>query len=168
MDNSSLSKIEQAQNQYHQLMEGLQSIILGTIDVQGNPHNSYAPFVMDKEKKIYFLASELAIHTEHLLKNPYASVLFIEDESKTKQIFGRCRLNFNCNVEEIKRYEPEWKEITSQLENRFGEIVTMITSLSDFHLFKLIPKKGRFVMGFGAIYEINDDNLEILTPVVNT
>ena len=159
------SKIEQAKNLYNQLINSLQSIIIGTIDEKGKPHTSYAPFIIDKHKNIYFLASELAIHTSHLLQNSHASVLFIEDEEKTQQIFGRCRLNFSCGVTEIKRNDPQWKEITDKLEHRFGEIVTMISSMQDFHLFQLSPQEGRFVMGFGGIYELSGENLEVLTPV---
>lgn len=159
------SKIEQATTAYHQLINRLQSIILGTVDEKGNPHTSYAPFVWDENRNLYFLASELAIHTRHLLQTPKASILFIEDEEKTAQIFGRCRLDFDCRVTEIHRHQPEWNRMIDKLQQRFGEIVTMIASLPDFHLFKLIPIKGRFVRGFGEIYEIKRENLDILIPV---
>ena len=159
------SKIEQAKDLYHQLINSLQSIIIGTVNEEGKPHTSYAPFIIDEHKNIYFLASELAIHTQHLLQNSFASVLFIEDEEKTKQIFGRCRLNFDCLVKEINRDNPKWQEITSKLENRFGEIVSMISSLQDFHLFQLSPQEGRFVMGFGEAYQVGGENLEVLTHV---
>lgn len=159
------TKIEQAKNLYHQLINSLQSIIISTVNEEGKPHTSYVPFIMDEQKKIYFLASELAIHTRHLLQNSPVSVLFIEDEAKTQQIFARCRLNFSCEVKEIKRDHVQWQAIIAQLENRFGEIVTMISSLQDFHLFQLIPQQGRFVSGFGGIYQISGDNLEVLTSV---
>jgi putative heme iron utilization protein len=158
-------KIEQAKELYYKLINSRQSIIIGTVDAEGQPYTSYAPFVIDEAKNIYFLASELAIHTQHLLHNSSASILLIEDEAKTQQIFARCRLNFTCKVKEIKRDHVQWQAIIAQLENRFGEIVTMISSLQDFHLFQLIPQEGRFVMGFGGTYKVSGGNLEVLTPV---
>ena len=41
----------------------------------------------------------------------------------------------------------------------------MIASMLDFHLFKLVPQKGRFVMDFGGIYEITNQNLDQLIPL---
>ncbi len=38
----------------------------------------------------------------------------------------------------------------------------MLASMLDFHLFKLVPQKGRFVMDFGGAYEITNQNLDRL------
>ncbi len=164
MNEPTQNKLQQATSAYHQLKQTLQSVILSTLDAQGNPYTSYAPFVMDEASNIYLLGSELAEHTQHLLKTPKASVLFIEDEAKAAQIFGRCRLTFQCHSTEIQRTETLWTEIIDKLQKRLGETVTMIASLPDFHLFKLTPQTGRFVLGFGAIYNINPDNLDQLVP----
>lgn len=163
--NDSNSQQQSALAAYQDLLDSLKSVIIGTIDPQGNPHTSYAPFVMDEQKNMYLLGSELADHTHHLLKTGKASLLLIDDEAKTAQIFGRNRLNFNCNVTEIQRSESQWDYIISQLTARFGETVTMIASLKDFHLFKFTPHNGRLVLGFGRIYEIESDNLDDLVPV---
>jgi hypothetical protein len=165
MNNSTSNQQQNVLSAYRDLLQSLQSVIIGTVDEQGNPHTSYAPFVIDDQKNIYLLGSELAEHTHHLLNTKKASLLLIDDEAKTAQIFGRRRLTFNCNVTEIDRSENQWEHQINQLTERFGEMVTMVASLTDFHLFKFIPNNGRLVLGFGGIYEIEGDNLEQLVPV---
>ncbi len=165
MNDSTTNQQQNALSAYQDLLQSLNSVIIGTVDEQGNPHTSYAPFVLDEQKNIYLLGSELAEHTHHLLKTEKASLLLIDDEAKTAQIFGRRRLTFNCNVTEIQRTESQWEHQINQLTERFGETVTMIASLTDFHLFKFTPYNGRLVLGFGGIYEIEGDNLEQLIPV---
>ena len=156
---------KKANSAYQELMQTRQSIILSTVDELGNPHSSYAPFAMDADKNIYLLGSELALHTNHLLNNKKISVLFIEDEVTTEQIFGRRRLDFACQVVEIQRDDEAWNYGVECLQQRFGDTVTMIASMLDFHLFKLVPEKGRFVMGFGGIYEVTQPNLDQLIPL---
>ncbi|MGK7933141.1 MAG: HugZ family protein [Microcystaceae cyanobacterium] len=165
MNDPTPNKEKQALVAYQDLLQSLKSVIIGTVNDQGNPHTSYAPFIIDNQKNFYLLGSELAEHTHHLLKTRKASLLLIDDEAKTAQIFGRRRLTFNCQVTEIKRSDSIWNQMISQLTERFGETITMIASLSDFHLFKLTPTNGRLVLGFGGIYEIEEDNLETLVPV---
>jgi putative heme iron utilization protein len=47
----------------------------------------------------------------------------------------------------------------AQFETRFGEIIVMLRQLEDFQLFHLSPQGGRFIMGFGAAYEVDPNNL---------
>lgn len=87
-----MSSIEQAQEMYQRFPGQFQSIILSTVSPEGLPDASYAPFVMNERKQLYLFVSGLSAHTRNLLKVPQASVMFIEDEGKTSQIFARCRL----------------------------------------------------------------------------
>ncbi len=160
---SSLTALEKAQIAYNQFPQQLQTIILSTMSEDGFPHTSYAPFVMDEAKNIYILASDLASHTQHLRNSGKASILFIAEESKTPQIFARTRLTFNCTATIIERETNQWESIVDQLQARFGEIVGMLRGLMDFHLFKLTPTQGQFVMGFGQAYQISGEKLDVLT-----
>ena len=51
------------------------------------------------------------------------------------------------------------------MEDRFGELLITLRSLSDFHLFRLSPKNGTFVMGFGQAFSISGKRMEILNHV---
>ena len=41
------------------------------------------------------------------------------------------------------------------MQDKFGEVVGVLRSLSDFHLLALRPESGRYVIGFGRAFTIN-------------
>ncbi|MEO1593552.1 MAG: pyridoxamine 5'-phosphate oxidase family protein, partial [Cyanobacteria bacterium J06632_22] len=133
-----------------------------TISEDGKPHASYAPFVIDAQKNIYIFVSGLSAHTANLKALKRASVLLIEDESKTEQIFARRRLAYDCIAQVIQRDEESWSAIASQFADRFGNIIDVLKSLKDFDIFQLKPQSGQFVVGFGAAYRISGEHLDQL------
>ncbi|MEM7714445.1 MAG: pyridoxamine 5'-phosphate oxidase family protein [Cyanobacteria bacterium P01_A01_bin.68] len=157
-----MNKLEKATAEYQEFSQSFQSIIISTINNEGVPNGSYTPFVMDESKNIYIYVSGLSIHTQNLDVNPRVSVLFIEDEAKTPQIFARRRLNYDCTATLVERETNEWNDIVEKFQGRFGEIIEMLRGLADFRIFKLTPHNGRFVIGFGAAYHISGDNLDQL------
>jgi heme iron utilization protein len=98
-----MNKQEKAQAEYQTFTEQIQSAIISTVSSEGIPNASYAPFVMDESKNIYIYVSGLSTHTQNLYAKSYASILFIEDEAQTKQIFARRRLTFECTASLIER-----------------------------------------------------------------
>jgi hypothetical protein len=82
---------KKAQAEYEKFPTEFTSIIMSTVNKEGIPDASYAPFVSDEDKNIYIYVSGLATHTQNIHNHPFVSILFIEDEVKTKQIFARRR-----------------------------------------------------------------------------
>ncbi|MBW4613567.1 MAG: pyridoxamine 5'-phosphate oxidase family protein [Desmonostoc vinosum HA7617-LM4] len=160
-----MSQIENAQSEYEKFTEGFESVIISTISAQGIPNASYAPFVMDDAKNIYIYVSGLSTHTKNIHANPHVNVLFIEDEAKSKQIFARHRLNFDCTATLIERETDVWVRIVEQFQDRFGQIIEMLRGLEDFRIFQLTPSQGRFVVGFGSAYYISGDRLNQLVQI---
>ena len=149
---------------YNNFPQHFASLLLATVSSEGNPYASYAPFVIDADKNIYIFASDLATHTSHLKTTGKASVLLIEDETKSQNIFGRKRLTFDCQATLIDKNTPQWNKTSARFQERFGQIIDILRNLSDFHIFQLTPKEGLFVSGFGAIYKVSGDRLNTLTP----
>lgn len=147
---------------YQTLSQRVKSLMLSTVNLDGTPHASYAPFVMDDAYQIYLLTSGLSAHTQNLLRTGQASVLIIEGESQTQQVFARQRLTYDCQVTPIPRQSERWEAQMAQMETRFGNIIVMLRQLEDFQLFGLSPRSGRFVMGFGAAYQVNPHDLSQL------
>ncbi|GAX35444.1 HugZ family pyridoxamine 5'-phosphate oxidase [Nodularia sp. NIES-3585] len=160
-----MSKIEQAQAEYETFPQSVESVIVSTVNSAGIPNASYAPFVMDDAKNIYIYVSGLATHTQNLHINPHVSVLFIEDESKSEQIFARRRLSFDCTATLIERETESWNQIVTQFQERFGELIEVFRGLPDFRIFRLTPSAGRFVIGFGTAYQISGDQLDKLVHI---
>ncbi len=160
-----MTQLEKAQTEYKIFTEQFSSVAIATVNSEGLPHASYAPFVMDGAKNIYIFVSGLSTHTSNLYANYKASILFAEDESQTKQIFARRRLTFECDAALLTRETEEWEKIAEEFEQRFGEIINMMRSLPDFRIFKLTPYAGQFVIGFGAAYKISADDLDNLIHI---
>lgn len=150
---------------YQQFPTTLQSVMLATANAEGLPNASYAPFVMDEQRNFYIYISGLSPHTENLEATGKVSLLLIEDEARVTQIFARQRLVYDCDATLVLRESDVWQAIADQFEARFGNIVSMLRGLADFRIFKLKPQAGRFVMGFGAAYQIDPQDLNQLKPL---
>lgn len=160
-----MSQIAKAQAQYETFAQQFNSVIISTINRNSIPNASYTPFVMDEAKNIYIYVSGLATHTQNLKVNPLVSVLFIDDESQTQEIFARRRLSFDCTATLMERDTQTWNHIVDQFHERFGEIIPVLRGLADFQIFCLTPRAGRFVIGFGRAYEISGDKLNQLVHI---
>ena len=160
-----MNQLEKAQAEYENFLGEFASIIIATVNENGIPQASYAPFVLDDAKNIYIYVSDLSTHTQNIYVNPSVSILFIEDEAKSNQIFARRRLTFDCQATLIERETEKWNQIWEQFQARFGEIIEVLRGLSDFRIFQLTPSQGRFVVGFGAAYHITGDNLNQLVQI---
>ena len=90
-----MSESEKIQAEYEKFPKQFQSIIISTVNQQNIPNASYSPFIIDEFKNIYIYISGLATHTQNINTNPHVSVLFIDDETNTNNIFARRRLNFD-------------------------------------------------------------------------
>ena len=143
-----------------ELIANTKSVILATVDAEGNPNSSYAPFVQ-VEQTFYILVSFMARHTKNLSEGRKTSVMFIEDESATKQIYARERLTLEATTSQIERDSETWNNVIVKLKETHGKVVDVISEMGDFILIALQPVKGSYVNGFGSAYFV-DSNLEII------
>ncbi len=143
-----------------ELIANTKSVIMATVDAEGIPNSSYAPFVQ-VDNTFYILVSFMAKHTKNLAEGRPVSVLFIEDESATKQIYARERLTLQSIPTQIERDSEEWNSVVALLKERHGKVVDIISEMTDFILIALHPEKGAYVNGFGSAYFV-DQNLEIV------
>ncbi|MGD1911988.1 MAG: HugZ family protein [Rivularia sp. (in: cyanobacteria)] len=151
--------IEEVRKEYQAFTSVVESLMLGTVDSEENPNVSYTPFVIDEDKNIYVFVSGMSVHTQNLHTNGKASVMFVEDERDSKQIFARRRLTYDCTGSLVEKNNPQWDLIADKFAERFGDIIDALRGLPDFRIFKLTPYKGLFVIGFGAAYRISGENL---------
>ncbi|MET3036169.1 pyridoxamine 5'-phosphate oxidase family protein [Chryseobacterium sp. NRRL B-14859] len=143
-----------------ELIANTQSVILATVDAEGNPNSSYAPFIQIGNT-FYILVSFMARHTKNLAEGRKASVMFIEDESATKQIYARERLTLEASTSQIERDSETWNNVVAKLKETHGKVVDIISEMGDFILIALQPVKGSYVNGFGSAYFV-DENLEVI------
>ncbi|MCG9749960.1 heme utilization protein HutZ [Vibrio brasiliensis] len=131
---------------------------LATVDENGRPNVSYAPYVQNQDG-YFVLISEIARHARNLQVNPNVSIMLIEDEDSSKQLFARKRLTFDAVACVVPRDSQQWQQVIAQMLGRFGEIIEGLSQLEDFVLFNLKAEKGLFVKGFGQAYQVSGDDL---------
>ncbi len=153
-------KIKPVAPKVQELINASKSIILATVDAEGNPNSSYAPFVQ-VDQTFYILVSFMAKHTKNLADGRKTSIMFIEDESATKQIYARERLTLEATTSQIERDSEVWNTVVAKLKENHGKVVDVISEMGDFILIALQPVKGSYVNGFGSAYFV-DANLEIV------
>lgn len=141
-----------------QLKGQSKTLMLATVDLEGNPNVSYAPFVIHNGEYRVFI-STIARHARNLQQNPKVSIMLIEDEDKSRQIFARRRLSFDAAARVIDREDAEWASSIAALKERHGEIMDELVKLKDFHLFSFKPTQGLFVKGFGQAFQVSDEDL---------
>ncbi|MEF1255319.1 MULTISPECIES: heme utilization protein HutZ [unclassified Vibrio] len=131
---------------------------LATVDENGRPNVSYAPYVQNQDG-YFVLISEIARHARNLQVNPSVSIMMIEDEGDSKQLFARKRLTFDAVASVVERDSKQWNLVIAQMKERFGEIIDGLSQLQDFVLFNLKAEQGLFVKGFGQAYQVSGDDL---------
>lgn len=148
--------------QVAELKEKAQTLIIASVDSDGNPLASYSPFVI-LNGFYYILISDVAKHAANLRQRGKANVMLIEDEAQARYIYARERLGFNVIVEEVTAESEEFVTGVQALGQRFGEIVSELSAMKDFNLFRLTPSQGVYVKGFGQAFVISDN--ELVDPV---
>ncbi|GAL28070.1 pyridoxamine 5'-phosphate oxidase-related putative heme iron utilization protein [Vibrio variabilis] len=131
---------------------------MATVDEEGRPNVSYAPFVQNQDG-YFVLISQIARHARNLEHNPNVSLMMIEDETESKQLFARKRLTFDAVATVVDRESEQWQQVIAQMKDRFGEIIDGLSQLQDFILFNLKAEHGLFVKGFGQAYQVSGDDL---------
>ncbi len=162
MSELSQQELEDITRRYQELIASQQTLLLSTASANSVPDISYAPFVRDHTGVFYIYVSDMACHTANLLNNPQASILFIRSESESRNLFARERAVLNCSVQEISRDDAIYPDRLQALQDKFGEVVGVLRSLSDFHLFALRPENGRYIVGFGQAFTINVNDGSLL------
>lgn len=161
--NDANSDLTDAYRAYERLLTHQQSLVLATVNKDGSPLVSYAPYIVNEHKRFYIFISQLAAHTANLQHSGQASLMLIEDEATATQLFARQRLTFQCRATPVARHSLEWNLVMVQYRDRFGAIVELLESLPDFQLFQLTPTSGQLVLGFGQAYELSGAQWGILS-----
>lgn len=134
------------------------TVMLATVGEDGNPNVSYAPFAINNGEYQVFI-STIARHARNLQEVPKVSLMLIEDESQSRQIFARRRLSFDAVARVVERESEEWHSGVEALKARHGVLMDELSRMKDFHLFSFKPSQGLFVKGFGQAFQVSNDDL---------
>jgi hypothetical protein len=137
------------------LIFSMKSVVLTTIDDEGKPYASYAPFGV-YQGNYYLIISNMAKHTKYLRQRPTAGLLWIEDESTAQSVFFRKRLYLETKV----TLDIEDPLVLKTMIDRLGDPVKSFL-LMDFTIVKCEAIQGQLVLGPGQAFDVKGTELSI-------
>ena len=151
--------------EYFAFMKKAKNVYISSVDENAKPEISYSPCVVDDEKNVYILVSDLSKRTSSLLQGRNVSVMFIEPEDQCEEMYVRIRLIFECSTKQIERKTEKWNEQIPIFLEKFGDIINILKSLNDFKMFCFSPVSGSYVKGFGKAYTIEGGALNKISHI---
>lgn len=140
----------------------IQTAIIGTLDKNDHPFSSYAPYIYDANR-FYVYISDIATHAKNIQANPKASLFFVEDESKTENLFARKRVSLQCDSQKIARGNERFEAVLSLFAEKFdAKMVATLKKMTDFNLYEFKVNYGEATFGFGKAYFIGGENMDEL------
>ncbi|MEN3331247.1 MAG: hypothetical protein V7641_612 [Blastocatellia bacterium] len=119
-----------------------------SVDVEGYPFGSIAPYVLNYEGEPTLLISDIAQHTRNIKQNPKVSLTVFERGADDPQ--AGSRLTWIGDAELI---DPSDTEIRLRYLRYFPSAASYFET-HDFSFYRIGLQRARFIGGFGQIYWI--------------
>jgi heme iron utilization protein len=140
-----------AEEKLARLIAGQRVGALGTLR-DASPFVSMIAFAPAPDfSTFYILASRLAYHTQDFLQDARVSLLITETDAGSGDPQTLARLTVVGDVEVVPDTHLEYDEARSLYLKRFPAAAFNF-ELGDFELYRIRPRGGRFVAGFGQTY----------------
>ena len=133
-----------------------------SIDVEGYPFGSIAPYVLDYDGQPAILISEIAQHTRNIKHNNRVSLTVFDPLSEDPQ--AGSRLTWIGDAEPIERSETDIRERYL----RYFPSAESYFETHDFSFYRIRLKRARFIGGFGQIFWIEPDAMLLENPFRKT
>ena len=101
----------------------------------------------------YIHVSRLGKHTADMEKEPRVSMLIAERDDRRADPQTLARVSIRGIAEMLPKTDSSYAQIKKIYLERFPE-AEQLFSLGDFNIWKIIPKGGRFVAGFGRAFNL--------------
>ena len=137
---------------------------LGTIH-DGEPNQAMVAVAYERDFSAFYIhVSKLGKHTGDMEGNPHLSLLFAEADDGRPDPQTLARLSMQGTAEILPRSLPDYARIKDLYLQCFPE-AEQLFSLGDFNLWRITPKTGRFVAGFGRAFNLVLDALKKVSTI---
>jgi putative heme iron utilization protein len=106
----------------------------------------------------YIHVSRLGKHTTDMESDPRVSLLITETDDRRPDPQTLVRVSIRGMAEILPRTDPGYAQVKKTYLERFPE-AEQLFSLGDFNFWKITPKGGRFVAGFGRAFNLVPETL---------
>jgi len=142
---------EEVQAAWVKLTEEVRTGVLLTLR-NGRPFGSHVPYIFGEHwTRAYIHVSRLALHTEHLLRDPRVGLFVSEPDRPGKNPAALRRMNLQGEAALLDVNAPEYVEVKERYLARFPQSAMMF-GFADFALWELRLQDAHLVLGFGQAY----------------
>lgn len=133
-----------------------------SIDVQGYPFGSIAPYTLNYDGEPIILISDIAQHTRNIKQNNKVSLTVFDPQADDPQ--SGSRLTWIGDAEPIASYDTE----TRDRYLRYFPSAESYFKTHDFSFYRIRLRRARFIGGFGQIFWIEPDAMLFKNPFRET
>jgi heme oxygenase (biliverdin-IX-beta and delta-forming) len=154
---------DQARTARHLLnQESVGVLSTHSIDVEGYPFGSIAPYTLNYDGEPAILISEIAQHTRNIKQNNKVSLTVFDPLADDPQ--SGSRLTWIGDAEPVASSDSE----TSDRYLRYFPSAKSYFVAHDFSLYRIRLRRARFIGGFGQIFWIEPDAMLVRNPFRET
>jgi len=137
---------------------------LGTLH-EGEPNLAMVAYAFaDDFSAFYIDISKLGKHTTDMENDPRVRLLITETDDHRLDPQTLRRVSLRGMAEILPRADPGYAQVKSIYLARFPE-AEQLFSLGDFNLWKIMPRGGRFVAGFGRAFNLVPEALKTISSL---
>jgi len=133
-----------------------------SIDVEGYPFGSIAPYALNYDGEPAILISEIAQHTRNIKQNHKVSLTVFDPRADDPQ--SGSRLTWIGDAEPVASSDTE----TRDRYLRYFPSAESYFETHDFSFYRIRLRRARFIGGFGRIFWIEPDAMLVKNPFRET
>ena len=121
-----------------------------SVSVEGYPFGSIVPYFMTAEGSLIIYISDIAQHTRNIKQNAKVSMTIFDALEDDSQASGRVTVLGDAQLVSSVELMAQYLALFPQ--------AARYQQTHDFNLYEIVPKRVRFIAGFGDIFWINQDH----------
>jgi heme oxygenase (biliverdin-IX-beta and delta-forming) len=149
---------QQSEHSLPKLIRETRVAALGTLH-EGEPNLAMVAYSFAEDFSAFYIhVSRLGKHTADMENDPRVSLLIAEIDDRRADPQTLARVSIRGVAEIMRRTDPGYAQVKQNYLERFPE-AEQLFSLGDFNLWKISPRGGRFVAGFGRAFNLAPEAL---------
>jgi putative heme iron utilization protein len=144
---------EQSEQTLARIIRETRVATLGTVH-EGEPNLAMVAYSFAEDFSTFYIhVSRLGKHTTDMENDPRVSLLITETDDHRADPQTLARVSIRGIAEILARSDSGYAQVKKNYLERFPE-AEQLFSLGDFNFWKITPKGGRFVAGFGRAFNL--------------
>jgi putative heme iron utilization protein len=150
---------QQSEHALSALIRSARIAAFGTLH-DGEPNLAMVAYAFAEDFSAFYIhVSKLGKHTTDMENDPHVSLLITEADDRRPDPQTLARVSLRGTAEMLPRIDPGYPQVKRIYLERFPE-AEQFFHLGDFNIWKITPKGGRFVAGFGRAFNLVPEALK--------